>query len=60
MEFNGETITAMAYVMTPGRVFGIPTEGYYQTIHTGYKEHGIPTNGLCNALKAANKKVRRN
>ena len=60
VEFNGETITAMAYVMTPGRVFGIPTEGYYQTIHTGYKEHGISTKGLYNALRAASKNARRN
>ena len=60
VEFNGETITAMAYVMTPGRAFGIPTEGYYQTIHTGYKEHGISTKGLYNALRAASKKARIN
>ena len=60
VEFNDETITAMAYVMTPGRVFGVPSEGYYQTIHTGYKEHGISTKGLYNALRAASKNARRN
>lgn len=60
VEFNGETITAMAYVMTPGRVFGVPSEGYYQTIHTGYKEHGISTKGLYNALRAANRRAREN
>ena len=60
VEFEGEAITAMAYVMTPGRVFGIPSEGYYHTIHTGYREHGISTKGLYNALRAANKKARGN
>ncbi len=56
VEFNGEILTAMAYVMTPGRVFGVPTESYYQTIYTGYTEHGIPTEVLNNALKVAKQK----
>lgn len=57
VEFNGETVTAMAYVMTPGRVYGMPSNGYYQTIHTGYKEHGIPTKTLSDALRSTSDKV---
>ncbi len=41
VEFNGKLITAMAYVMTPGRELGRPPEDYYNTILQGYRDNGI-------------------
>ncbi|MBR5091036.1 MAG: gamma-glutamylcyclotransferase [Ruminiclostridium sp.] len=43
VELNGETVTAMAYIMTPGREIAEPPVHYYNTILTGYKDFGMDT-----------------
>ena len=51
IEFNGETVTAMAYVMTPGYELGKPHEDYYRTILQGYKDNGIDPQPLDEAVR---------
>lgn len=41
VDLNGETVTAMAYIMTPGRPIAEPPKHYYDTIATGYKDFGL-------------------
>lgn len=41
VEVNGEPITAMAYVMTPGHVYGTPGESYLNGIKEGYATAGF-------------------
>ncbi len=49
VELNGEEITAMAYIMTPGRAEGTPAPYYLQTIECGYDKFDIPKKGLFDA-----------
>lgn len=51
VEFNGKTITAMAYVMTPGRDLGRPPLDYYNTILQGYRDNGIDPAPLDEAVR---------
>lgn len=46
IELNGETVTAMAYIMTPGRKIAPPPATYYNTILTGYEDFGFDTGYL--------------
>ncbi|MBO6231834.1 MAG: gamma-glutamylcyclotransferase [Ruminiclostridium sp.] len=46
VELNGETVTAMAYIMTPGRPIAPPPPTYYETIHTGYADFGFDNDYL--------------
>ncbi len=52
VELNGEEITAMAYIMTPGRTQGAPAPYYLQTIECGYDKFDIPKKGLFDAALA--------
>lgn len=52
IELNGETIIAMAYVMTPGRSKGNPSRSYLQTIADGYAKFGFPKKVLFDAAVA--------
>lgn len=52
IELNGETITAMAYVMTEGRPLGQPGAAYLTTILEGYKEFDFEKKPLFNAAVA--------
>lgn len=52
IELNGKAITAMAYVMTPGRCAGTPCASYLQTITDGYVEFGFPKKVLFDAAVA--------
>lgn len=52
IELNGETITAMAYVMTPGRNMGTPALSYLVTITDGYIEFNFPKKVLFDAAVA--------
>jgi len=41
IQLNGETVTAMAYIMTPGRIEGRPSPYYFNVIAEGYREFGF-------------------
>lgn len=56
VELNGETVTAMAYVMTPGKQIAPPPLSYYETILTGYNDFGLDTDYLKKAAKACSPK----
>lgn len=51
--FWDETITTIAYDMTPGRNKGTPSRSYLQTIADGYAEFGFPKKLLFDAAVAA-------
>ena len=42
-EMDGETVSAMVYVMTPGHQLGSPSSYYYATIEEGYEDCGFDT-----------------
>ena len=39
--FRGDRVKIMAYVMGPGRIYGVPNESYLKSIHEGYEMVGI-------------------
>lgn len=39
---NGETIKAMVYIMNRSGLESMPSDGYYNTILSGYKSFGLP------------------
>lgn len=41
VELNGQSVSAMVYVMNPGHELGLPGSGYYQTIAEGYESAGF-------------------
>lgn len=49
VNLNGKTVSAMAYIMTPGRSKGTPSDFYLDTILTGYKDFDIDPADLLNA-----------
>lgn len=49
--FQGTMVSAMVYVMTPGYEFGIPSDAYLDGIRQGYREAGLNTQTLENALE---------
>lgn len=53
IELNGKTVTAMAYVMTPGHQFGTPSDFYLDTIAKGYQTAGFDTDYLDQAVEKA-------
>lgn len=57
IELNGEKITAMAYVMTPGHELGVPSDYYYNVIYQGYEDNELDTEILEDALENTMKKI---
>lgn len=53
VELNGQSVSAMVYVMTPGHDFGIPSDFYINTIWEGYESAGLDTQILENAVEKA-------
>ena len=53
IELDGQTVSAMVYVMTPGHDFGIPSDFYINTIWEGYESAGLDTQILENAVEKA-------
>lgn len=43
LPLDGQSVSAMVYVMTPGHRLGYPSEYYYNTIREGYKTAGFDT-----------------
>lgn len=52
LEFNGEKISGMAYLMNRGQI-SPPSQGYMQTIWDGYKANGMDTSYLVEAAAKA-------
>ncbi len=50
VEFEGQAVNAMVYIMNPGRQFGKPGSRYYEIIRQGYKEAGFDSNILVKAV----------
>ena len=50
VKLDGETVSPMAYIMTPGLAAGKPSQGYYYTILEGYLECGFDPGILEQAL----------
>lgn len=50
---NGKTISAMAYIMTPGHGIAAPTKEYLDTIIRGYNDFGFDTASLLEAADNA-------
>ena len=55
---NGIQINGMVYIMDKTKDFGFPSYGYYQTCLQGYKDCGLDTNVLEEALKDSMKMAR--
>lgn len=51
VEIEGEEVTAMAYVMTPGFEIGMPSGGYLNTIMEGYRQADFDFSPLIAALE---------
>ncbi|MBQ9377114.1 MAG: gamma-glutamylcyclotransferase [Schwartzia sp.] len=58
VELNGDAINAMAYVMTPGRMYGKPAPSYLRTISTGYETFGLDRRPLALAAKISAARAR--
>ena len=41
LPLDGQTVSAMVYVMTPGHRLGYPSDYYYNTIREGYETAGF-------------------
>ena len=50
LPLDGQTVSAMAYVMTPGHRLGYPSDYYYNTIREGYETAGFDTAVLEQAI----------
>lgn len=53
---NGKTITAMAYVMTPGHMIAPPMYSYMDTIIEGYYNFGFDTKPLYKAAESSRRR----
>lgn len=50
LELDGQSASAMVYVMTPGHRLGYPSDYYFNTIMVGYKTAGFDTDVLEQAV----------
>ena len=48
---NGDKVNAMVYIMNPKMKFGMPSTNYYCVVHQGYKDCGLDTQVLNEALQ---------
>ena len=49
--FNGRVVNALVYYMQPGNMDCKPGQSYFDFVAEGYREHGVPTDQLYNALE---------
>ena len=59
MDKAGNAYSVMVYVMTPeyAKDVAFPSMSYYMGIAEGYKQNGIPLNGLSDAINYCRKEV---
>lgn len=50
-EVDGQSVSAMVYVMAPGHTLGMPSQYYYDVIKEGYESAGISTAVLDDAVE---------
>ena len=48
---NGDKVNAMVYIMNPKMKFGMPSTNYYCVVHQGYKDCGLDTQVMNEALQ---------
>lgn len=48
---GGRVVEALVYYMQPGNMDCKPSQHYFDMVHQGYTEHGVPTDQLHNALE---------
>lgn len=53
VQVDGRTVSAMAYIMTPGHRTAIPSQYYLDTILEGYEDFGFPITPLLDAADRA-------
>jgi len=58
VKVRGKTISAMAYIMTPGHRLSVPCQAYVDTIAQGYEDFGFDLGPLVLAVEDAERKVR--
>lgn len=58
IDVNGQKEKALIYIMTPNP-YGEPTEPYYNTIETGYKDFGLDPEYLERALEFSQKQMQK-
>ena len=56
IDTNYGTISAMAYIMKPGRNLGTPSKRYLNTIEVGYDDFGLEFDALYNAVSECSSK----
>lgn len=49
---NGRVVKALTYYMLPGQLDARPSDGYFNMVVEGYREHGVPVDQLLNAVEA--------
>jgi len=47
---QGRVVNAMTYFMQPGHLDSPPSDGYFNIVLEGYREHGVPTEQLYNSV----------
>ena len=53
LNINGESCTALVYIMTDGNQLGMPSEHYYKIIEDGYTQADFDHSVLATALKSS-------
>ena len=48
---NGDKVNAMVYIINPKMQFGMPSSSYYCVVHQGYKDCGLDTKVLNEAVQ---------
>lgn len=52
VEYQGELVPCMTYLMYPEEEYNYPSDGYISTLEQGYRAHGIDTKQINMALMA--------
>ena len=53
VQVNGKEVSAMVYVMNLRMNFNLPSPNYYATVHQGYRDCGLDTAALEQALQSS-------
>ena len=53
VKMGGREVSAMVYIMNPRMNFNLPSPSYYATVHQGYKDCGLDTAALEQALQSS-------
>ena len=56
VQIGEKSVDAMVYIMNLKMDFGVPTDSYYKTVHQGYKDCGLDTDILDEAVHSSMEK----